>query len=276
MTVAVLGPGAIGGCLAVRLATAGEDVVCVARHETAAAIARDGLTLVADDREMTASVEAVDALDRPVELLLVTVKATQLEGALDRVHAEPELVLPLLNGIEHMAVLRERFRRARAATIGRVEAYRESPTRIVQRSEPLVTVAGDPVPGPLERAGIDVRPGGSEADVLWEKLARLAPLALLTSLTGLPLGELRSDPRLRTLVEEAVAVAVADGAWTSVGEQWGIIESMPEALTTSTARDVAAGRPSELDAIAGAVVRAGGRLGVPTPTFEEVLAACPA
>ncbi len=276
MTVAVLGPGAIGGCLAVRLATAGEDVVCVARHETAGALARDGLTLVAHDREVTASVEAVEALDRPVELLLVTVKATQLEGALDRVHAEPELVLPLLNGIEHMAVLRERFRRARAATIGRVEAYRESPTRIVQRREPLVTVAGDPVPGPLERAGIDVRPGGSEADVLWEKLARLAPLALLTSLTGLPLGELRSDPRLRTLVEEAVAVAVADGAWTSVGEQWGIIESMPEALTTSTARDVAAGRPSELDAIAGAVVRAGGRLGVPTPTFEEVLAACPA
>ncbi len=276
MTVAVLGPGAIGGCLAVRLATAGEDVVCVARHETAGALARDGLTLVAHDREVTASVEAVEALDRPVELLLVTVKATQLEGALDRVHAEPELVLPLLNGIEHMAVLRERFRRARAATIGRVEAYRESPTRIVQRSEPLVTVAGDPVPGPLERAGIDVRPGGSEADVLWEKLARLAPLALLTSLTGLPLGELRSDPRLRTLLEEAVAVAVADGAWTSVGEQWGIIESMPEALTTSTARDVAAGRPSELDAIAGAVVRAGGRLGVPTPTFEEVLAACPA
>ncbi|HSG12747.1 MAG TPA: 2-dehydropantoate 2-reductase [Gaiellaceae bacterium] len=276
MTVAVLGPGAIGGCLAVRLATAGEDVVCVARHETAGALARDGLTLVAHDREVTASVEAVEALDRPVELLLVTVKATQLEGALDRVHAEPELVLPLLNGIEHMAVLRERFRRARAATIGRVEAYRESPTRIVQRREPLVTVAGDPVPGPLERAGIDVRPGGSEADVLWEKLARLAPLALLTSLTGLPLGELRSDPRLRTLLEEAVAVAVADGAWTSVGEQWGIIESMPEALTTSTARDVAAGRPSELDAIAGAVVRAGGRLGVPTPTFEEVLAACPA
>lgn len=276
MAVAVLGPGAIGGSLAVRLAAARERVVCVARPETAEAIARAGLTLAADDGELTARVEAVEGLDEPVELLLVTAKATQLESALERVHAEPGLVVPLLNGIEHMAVLRERFPRVTAATVGRVEAYREGPTRIVQRSEPLVAVAGDVAPGPLVRAGIDVRMGGSEADVLWEKLARLAPLALLTSLTGLPVGEVRSDPRLRLLVEQAVAVAVADGASTSVAEQWGIIESLPDDLTTSTARDVAAGSPSELDAIAGAVVRAGCRLGVPTPTFEELLAACPA
>ena len=276
MAVAVLGPGAIGGSLAVRLAASPERVVCVATRETAAAIVREGLTLAADEGELTARIEAVERLEESVELLLVTVKATQLESALERVREEPGLVLPLLNGIEHMATLRRRFSRVTAATVGRIEAYREGPTRIVQRRAPLVTVAGDDAPEPLVRAGIDVRVGGSEAEVLWEKLARLAPLSLLTSLRGLPVGEVRSDPRLRPLVEEAVAVAVADGASTSVAEQWGIIESLPEGLTTSTARDVAAGRPSELDAIAGAVVRAGRRLEVPTPTFEEVLAECPA
>ena len=58
--------------------------------------------------------------------------------------------------------------------------------------------------------------------------------------------------------------------------QWAIIDAMALDLTTSTARDVAAGRPSELDAITGAVVRAGRRLRVATPTLEDLLAQCPA
>jgi 2-dehydropantoate 2-reductase len=276
VTVAVLGPGAIGGALAVRLAASGEGVVCVARPDTAAAIRRDGLTLVSGDGEVGVRPRAVETLSEPVELLLVTVKAMHLGEALERIRGEPARVLPLLNGLEHMTLLRSRFPRVTAATVGRVEAYRESPARIVQRSRALVTVAGDEVPPPLARAGVEVRVGGSEADVLWEKLARQAPLALLTALTGQPVGEVRADPRLGTLLEEACAVAAADGASTTVAVQWGIIESLPAALTTSTARDVAAGRPSELDAIAGAVVRAGRRLGVPTPTFARLLEQCPA
>ena len=143
MAVAVLGPGAIGGSLAVRLAASPERVVCVATRETAAAIVREGLTLAADEGELTARIEAVERLEESVELLLVTVKATQLESTLERVREEPGLVLPLLNGIEHMATLRRRFSRVTAATVGRIEAYREGPTRIVQRRAPLVTVAGD-------------------------------------------------------------------------------------------------------------------------------------
>jgi len=276
VSTAILGPGAVGGSLAVRLALAGERVVCVARPETTAAIRDQGLTLVQDGQASTARPEAVEALEEPVDLLLVTVKAPQLDNALERVRAEPALALPLLNGLEHMAVLRRRFREVIAATIGRLEAFREGPTRIVQREAALVTVAGEGVPPELERAGVNVRLGGSEADVLWEKLARQAPLALLTSVTGKATGELRGDSRFRAAVGEACAVAAADGARTTLAEQWSIIESLPSGLTTSTARDVAAGRPSELDAIAGGVVRAGRRLGIPTPTFELLLEQCPA
>ena len=276
MTVAVLGPGAVGGVLAVRLARAGEHVVCVARPETAALISRDGLCIAYDGEELHARPTAETTLDEPVDLLLVTVKAYALEEALGRVAAEPALVLPLLNGLEHMSVLRRRFRAVTAGTIGRLSAYRQTPVRIVQHDAAVVTVAGDVAPAPLVGAGIDVGLGGGEKDVLWEKLARQAPIALLTSLTGRPLGELRDDPRLRALVTEACAVAAADGAATTFAEQWRVVESLPPDLTTSTARDVAAGRPSELDAIAGAVARAARRLGVPTPVFDEVLAECPA
>jgi 2-dehydropantoate 2-reductase len=275
VTTAILGPGAVGASLAVRLALAGERVMCIARPEAAAAIRDDGLTLVYEGEELRARPEAVDTLEEPVELLLVTVKAPGLAEALGRVRAKPVLALPLLNGLEHMTVLRERFRSVTAATIGRLEAFREGATRIVQHKPALVTVAGDDLPAALVRAGIETRLGGSEVDVLWEKLARQAPLAALTSVAGKPTGEVRADPRFRAALEEAVAVAVADGAHTTLAEQWSIIESLPPGLTTSTARDVAAGRPSELDAIAGAVVRAGRRLGVPTPTLEGLLAACP-
>lgn len=277
MSVAVLGPGAVGGTLAVRLARAGEDVVCIARRGTAGAIARDGLTLVHAGSELRAQPRVVADLDEPVDLLLVTVKVPELAGALDRIRSIPEFVLPLLNGLEHMATLHTRFTRVAAATIGRFEAYREGPTRIVQKTgSGVVTIADGETAPLLERAGVEVRAGGTEQDVLWEKLARLAPLAALTAVTQQPIGELRPDPRLAAALDEACAVAVADGAHTTPADQWAIINALPHDLISSAARDVAAGRPSELDAITGAVVRAGRRLGIPTPTLEELLAQCPA
>ena len=276
MTVAVLGPGAVGGALGVRMARAGERVVCVAKPEAAAAIARDGLTLAVDDDEHRERLEAHERLEERVDLLLVTVKAYGLDDAIARIGEEPGIVLPLLNGLEHMAALRERFANVLAATIGRFEGYKDSATRIVQQTPGVVNVAAPEAPEQLERGGIATHAGGSETDVLWEKLARQGPIAVLTSATGQTIGELRSGSELRLAVAEACAVGAADGASTTFDEQWAIVESLPEWATSSTARDVLAGNPSELDAIGGAVVRAGERLGVPTPVLEEALAACPA
>jgi 2-dehydropantoate 2-reductase len=103
----------------------------------------------------------------------------------------------------------------------------------------------------------------------------MAALAAATAATGRSVGELRDDaawrPRLETAIGEACAVASAEGVHISAQAQWEWIESLAPTVTTSTARDVAAGRPSELDAITGAVVRAGKRLGVPTPALERLL-----
>ena len=275
-TVAVLGPGAVGGALGVRLASAGARVICVARPETASAIADHGLTLVTDEGEETVRLEVVEELAEPVDLLLVTVKSYSLDDGISRIEAEPGVVLPLLNGLEHMDVLRAHFANVVAATIGHFEGYRDSPTRIVQQTPGVVNVAATEAPEQLERGGIATRAGGNEKDVLWEKLARQGPIAVLTSVAGETIGELRTGERLRLAIEEACAVAAADGARTTFDEQWAIIEALPDWATSSTERDVTAGRPSELDAIGGAVVRAGRRLGVPTPTLEEALAQCPA
>lgn len=105
-TVAVLGPGAVGGTFAARLLQADFRTVCVAPPATVGLMALSGISFEANGSEpFVVRPELTERLEQPVSLLLVTVKSPQLEDALQRV--EPEsvasgVVLPLLNGLEHM------------------------------------------------------------------------------------------------------------------------------------------------------------------------------
>ena len=252
--------------------------MCIAQPATAAAITSQGLSLRHGSEVTTVRPRAVEELDEPVDLLLVTVKATGLDDALGRVKSGAPVVLPLLNGLEHVDTIRRRLGgRVLAGSIGKLEAYREGATEVVQTTAaPLITVFPEDGAVELLRAvGFDVRAGASEQAVLWEKTVRLAPLAAATAITQRALGELRSDGEWRRTLEvavaEACAVAAADGVSLNQGAQWEILDTMPASVTTSTARDAAAGRPTELDAILGAVVRAAKRLGVATPTLERLL-----
>jgi len=279
VTIAILGPGAVGGVLAVGFLDAGVDVTCIARPATAEVIRSEGLSLRQGEKVHGVRPEVTTELTEPVELLLVTVKAPALDDALDRVKAAPGFVVPLLNGIEHMETVRQRLPDAQVvgASIGRIEAWLERPGVVVQPTPSVVmtVAAGAPVEL-LRRSGAEVRENGSADEVLWEKLARQAATAVITTITQRPVGELRSDPewgpRFREAIAEACRVAAADGVTLSPEAEWGIIEAMPPLLTSSTARDIAAGVPSELDAITGAAVRAGQRLGVDTPVLSQMLA----
>ena len=286
-TVAVLGPGAVGGSLAVRLYLAGVHTICVAHPEAAGLIALAGLVVESRDGTLAARVEVSEQLVKPVGLLLVTVKAPMLEEAIERIDPSAVsngVVVPLLNGLEHMELLRARFDgRVAAGSISHYQAYRAGRVQIVETTpSPLITVASESLPrGELESAAellrqarIDVRVGQNEKRVLWHKLARIAPLAAATAASGRTVGDLRHDaewrPRLERAIGEACAVAQADGVGLRVSSQWAIIDEMADETTTSAARDVAAGRHSELDAIVGAVLRAAHRLEVPCPTLTEL------
>jgi 2-dehydropantoate 2-reductase len=289
-TVAVLGPGAVGGSLAVRLSNAGARVICVAHPEAAGVIALAGLVVESPEGTLSARVEVTEQLAKPVDLLLVTVKAPALEEALDRV--EPAAVasgvaLPLLNGLEHMDVLRARFDgRVAAGSISHFQAYRAGRVQVIEATpSPVITMASETLPrSDVERAAdilrsarLDVRVGQNERRVLWHKLARIAPLAAATSASGRTVGELRDDaawrPRLDSAIVETCAVADADGVQLQPAAQWAIIEEMADETTTSAARDVVAGRRSELDAIVGSVLRLAARYQVPCPTLTELAGA---
>ena len=279
MTVAVLGPGAVGGVLAVGFAEAGVDVVCIARPATAAVIRSEGLSLRQGQEVRTARPRVETELREHVALLLVTVKTPSLGDAIERVRVQPDYVVPLLNGIEHMATLRKRFPDSRVigANIGRIEAWLERPGVVLQPTPSVVMkVAADAPVDLLRRSGVEVEVNGTANEVLWEKLARQAATAAITAITQRPVGELRSHPdwgpRFREAIAEACRVAAADGVKLSPDAEWEIIETMPPLLTSSTARDIAAGVPSELDAITGAAVRAGERLGVDTPVLTQMFA----
>jgi 2-dehydropantoate 2-reductase len=287
-SIAVLGPGGVGGLVAAALARAGEPVTVVAREETAALISRDGLRVRSVRLgDFTARPAALSAIDEDGGVLLVAPKATGLADALHRVRGTPDLVVPLLNGLDHMAVLRERFGAERvAAGVIRVESDRPEPGVIVQTSPFLrIDMASDAaVPqsslealaARLEAAGIGAAVRDSEAEVLWGKLVRLNALALTTSAFDLPLGSIRSTPELAdqlwSAVAEGAAVADAEGAGIEGASVRAELEEAHAELGSSMRRDIAAGREPELDAIAGAVMRAGERHGVQTPTVARLRA----
>ncbi|MFJ8622339.1 ketopantoate reductase family protein [Kitasatospora sp. NPDC093550] len=321
LTVAILGPGGVGGLIGGLIARDGHRVICLAGEETAAAIGRDGLHVrSAQFGEFSAHVEAATELREPVDAVFVTVKETALGAALDRLPPHllgTAVVVPLLNGLDHMAVLRERYPAARvvAGTI-RVEATRTAPGRI-EHGSPFTTVelasparpsepagAAEPV-GPAEpvgatepvgpteptvpvesatdvaefaerlrHAGLSVTLREDETAMLWSKFSFLAPLALLTTRHASDVGTVRTAhrPELLATLDEIAAVARAVGAPGDARDLLALVDRVPGTMKSSMQRDVEAGRPTELDAIGGAVLRAADAHGVTVPTLTRLVA----
>jgi 2-dehydropantoate 2-reductase len=281
-TTAVLGPGGVGGFVAAALVRGGTEVVVIAREPTAEVMTTRGISVrSAALGDFRARPEVVSVLSDPVDVLLVATKAGGLASALTRIETRPALVVPMLNGLEHMEPLRERFGSAAVcAGVIRIESDSPGAGQIIQTSPGARVDLADAQPAQqarlaaLERAlrlaGIDVRVGGSERQVLWSKLSRLNALALTTSASDRPLGYVRTDPRWRSALEGAVsetaAVANADGARIDPAETLAELDRAHAELGSSMRRDIAAGREPELDAIAGAVLRAGARHGLHSPT----------
>jgi 2-dehydropantoate 2-reductase len=190
-------------------------------------------------------------------VLVVATKATGLRESLERILAPPDLVVPLLNGLDHIALLREHFGAARVAAGSiRIESTR-SATGVIVHTSPFLRIdlaADDPALRPglealatrIRRAEIPVEIGPSEAQILWSKLVRLNALACTTSAIDRPVGFIRADPEWRPILvaclEEAAAVANADGARIDVADALAEIDQVHPELETSMQRDIAAGR----------------------------------
>ena len=125
-------------------------------------------------------------------------------------------------------------------------------------------------------AGLDAHVLDDALKLLWRKLVVNAAISPLCALAGRPNGGIVDDPNLqvlaRTLVAEAAAVAHADGI--AIAGAWETVEAAARATAAnrnSMLQDFDAGRPTEIDAISGAIVRRAQTHGIAVPLTETML-----
>jgi 2-dehydropantoate 2-reductase len=284
MKHAILGAGAIGGLMGTVLSSLGEDVTVVVRPETLPNYPAK-LTLERPVGSLTAPAKATAALKEPVDVLWIATKTYQLETAIKAVQSSPGCVIPLLNGVDHVAALRARFGNDRVVpgTIA-VEAERSAPGRFIQRS-PFVLLnlasSGEPllgaIIGRLGNLGFNCQFVPNEKTLLWGKLSFLAPFALTTSASAMNLGEILANAdwkhELFSAISETCAVGNDSGAQLDPERVRKGFEGAPPSMRSSMQKDVAAGRPLELDAIAGPIVRGGKKHGIHVPITVGLMAA---
>jgi 2-dehydropantoate 2-reductase len=284
MKHAILGTGAIGGLVGTALSSLGEDVHVVVRPEKLSSYPAN-LTLERPFGSLTAPAKAVATLTEPVDVLWIATKTYQLQTAIEAVQASPGCVVPLLNGVDHVAALRARFgpERVVPATIA-VEAERISPGRFIQRS-PFVLLnlasSGEPllgaIIGRLGKLGFTCQFIPNEQTLLWWKLSFLAPFALVTSASGMNVGEILATAdwkaKLHSAIAETCAVANASGAELDAQRTRAGFDGAPPAMRSSMQKDLAAGRQLELDDIGGPIVRGGERYGIDVSTTLALMTA---
>jgi 2-dehydropantoate 2-reductase len=289
LRIAVFGAGGVGAYFGGRLARAGHDVVFIARGDHLGAIRARGLQVesVLGDF-VVAPAQATDDPGQvgPVDHVLLTVKTWQLPDVLEAIGpmVGPETaVVTLQNGVEAPAEVAAAVGRERTwPGIAKIFAGVTGPGRVRHVGGPasLAFAEWDDTSSDrvqrlrdeLVAAQVAV---DSPADIwaaLWAKFLFVAPLGGVGAVSRAPVGVLRSFPGTRQLIEdgmaEVLAVARAGGvdlADDIVATTMSFVDDQPAAGTSSLQRDIAAGRPSELEAWNGAVVRLGARAGVPTP-----------
>lgn len=292
MRIAIFGTGGAGGYFGAQLARAGEDVIFIARGEHLRAIREEGLRVETPKGEVV--IHPADATDDPaqagtVDAVLVGVKTWQVAEAAQAMRpmmSAETIVVPLQNGVEAAARLAEvlgdgHVLNGLCGTISRVIA----PGRILSLGETNFIKFGEPdnkrsaraerLQRAFERAGVKAEVPPDIRVAVWEKFIFVVPYGGVGAVSRAPAGVIRTLPETRRMIErgmqeifevaKALRIQLPEGA---VEKSLGLVDSLAPTSTTSLQRDIAAGKPSELEAWNGAVVRLGREAGVPAPLNE--------
>ena len=305
MRFAIIGAGGIGAYYGALLHRAGHEVTLVARGAHLEAIRRDGLTVHHPEAEFSGHVPALSqgallaeghAADFDVIALTIKSGGTEVLCAEigDWLAAADTPVLSLQNGVDNEPCIERTVGRER--TVGglavRIGGHISAPG-VVSATGPAQVVMGawpnvarnavlqtrlEPLAAAFEAAGIPTTLSPAIQKELWRKLLINNGVNPLSALTGLDTRALTSHPTLgRTvyhMMQETAAAAYADGLEldaADVDEMYRLICGF-DAIKTSMLVDREKGRPLELDAIAGAVLRRAERLGAEAPCTAAVTA----
>ncbi|MBI5480641.1 MAG: 2-dehydropantoate 2-reductase [Deltaproteobacteria bacterium] len=299
MHTLIAGTGAVGGFLGWRLIKAGWPVTLLARGATADAIEARGLRVRSDDREDAVRAPVVRDLGAPPEdgfdLVIAAVKMPDLPALAAALHdalGAEGTVVAVQNGLGAEEVLAARLGAARVvggvAYVG-VDCPEPGLVRHVTGGRlTLSTLPGiDMVRAArlsllFEAAGIPCRLADDLRALRWSKLVWNASFSPVTAIAGVTLGEAVDDPRLlgvvRAAMEEVAAVARAAGVRLRDDVVERNLDLRPDfrAALTSMLQDVRRGRPTEIEAILGEVLRHAAARGVPVPTLQTLYSQCAA
>lgn len=289
MRIAVMGAGGIGGCIGALVAKAGNDVSLITRGEHLEAIRANGLRLIRPNEELVVETNATDnpAQVGPVDLVLFTVKTfhnRQIISNLRPLIGHETSVLTLQNGVESHeqlgAVLGSQivlpgafWGSAQVQAPGVVAEAVEARISFGEVDETESLRALD-IRKMFRETGIETELSPDPMQVLWRKFIVLSAAAGITSAAQTRIKELLQFPDARKLfcaaMEEALAVGLARGINLPedlVRTSLEFMDRLPD-FQNSMHTDYENGRPTELDALSGAVVRIGKQVGVPTPVHS--------
>ena len=299
MKVAVMGAGSIGGYFGGMLARAGHDVTLIARGEHLDAIRRNGLIMQTQTGQFTVPCSATDqpAQVGAVDLVLLTTKTYHNVAAVPQMApmvGPDTAILCLQNGIDSYRPLVDAFPESAVLPgAAYIEAGRSGPGAVTQAGDIVRIVTGsrrgsDPshqaraevVCAAFRDAGVPAEASEDIAVTLWTKFLFITTMAGATSLAREYLRDLLPRPEWHKIIvgcmseiERAGRASGVELAPTIVADTLTYMQSAKGAMSASMHADLLAGRPMELEALNGAVVRAGESAGVPTPINDVIYAA---
>lgn len=294
MRIAVFGTGGVGGYFGGRLARAGEEVTFIARGEHLRAIRTKGLKV--DSTEGDFVIDPAKATDDvsevgDVDLVILGVKAWQVPEAaraIKPIVGAHTTVLPLQNGVDAVSQLvNELGTESVVGGLCRIVSYVVEPGHIRHAGFEPSIIIGEldnqhtdriaTIEQVFKRAGLNILIAKDIQIALWTKFLFIASFSGVGAMANAPAGVLRSDPKWRNYIikamEEIYALAHARGIKLppdSIDKVMSSVDGLPDDATSSMQRDIAAGKPSELESQNGAVVRMAREAGVEVPTHDLI------
>jgi len=292
-SIAVVGAGAVGCFFGGMLARAGAPVTLIGRPRHVEAIARHGLLLDSSRFQERIPLEATTNIADAAraQVVLLSVKSVDTEDAARSLvtHlARDAVVVSLQNGVDNAGRIRSVAPGVEVFPAAvYVAAEMASPGCVRHAGRGDLVIGDDDAGGAdragrhgrlkviaamFERAGVPCRISDNIDADLWAKLIMNCAYNAISALTHLKYGRLAHDPGVREViglvVDEALAVARAAGIHGIepgvIDAVWRLANAMPKAMS-STARDLAQAKRTEIDALNGHVARRGAELDVPTP-----------